>query len=329
MSVGVILAITKGRSNAVNAADVQFADQPFLFDVNGDGIADVLGRSRTPSGAWIAAYDGRDGKELWRTEPLTADANDAGAVRGVAGDKFVSVDGLGKAQAFHAKTGQPAWSGLVGEVASDMCEGNGFVRIRARDGVELDFSLATGQKLKGEGACRGVATSNAPMSGGYRLVDWSAFPKLGLPKLNEIEGFANHRALVSDDNELAFMLGSTKTGSPVAMVAAVKGKNVVWKSVVPAVDPLTTDVNVTTQVAAYAKGRLVVPYNLKGTKGTRLAAFDAQSGTRLWDVPIHDGSQVSNGIAMDDHNVYFATWTAVYVFKADTGELRWKFGQNL
>jgi len=122
------------------------------------------------------------------------------------------------------------------------------------------------------------------------------------------------------------MLGAPSSGSRVPMVTAVEGKKVLWKSAVPAVDPLTTSVNVTTQVAAYANGRLVVPYELKGNKGVRMAAFDARSGTRLWDVPVHDGTPVSHGIALTDHDVYYATWTAVFVLKADTGELRWRQG---
>lgn len=309
-------------------APVQFMDQPFLFDVNGDGVTDVIGRTRRGEEAWIAAYDGRDGNELWATDPLPRDATLAESVRGLAGDKLVSVDGLGKVQTYHAKTGQPAWAALVSNPASSMCEGKDFVRIHTRDDATHDFSLSTGQKVKGEGACHPVATSYSPASEGYHIVGWSEFPALGLPRLNSIEDFSNHRALVHDEKKLAFMLGATRSGTQVPMVAAVEGQEVLWKSVVPGVDPLTTTVNVTTQVAAYANGRLIVPYDLKSKKGTRMAAFDATSGSRLWDVQIHDGTPVSSGLTATATNVYYATWTALYVFKADTGELVWKVGSD-
>lgn len=310
-------------------SNVGFSDQPLLFDVNEDGIMDILGKSDVPgAAAWIAAYDGRDGKELWRSAELTKEA--ANGIRGLSGDTLVSVDELGKVQAYNARTGQPAWAALLGEQARGMCHGEGFVRITTSDRKNHELSLTTGQALTGKtkAPCRSIPCSRTDGGHGYRIVGWSEFRGLGLLELRSIDGMANHRALVPDQGRRYFMLGSRSPGSQVAMVAGLEGKKVLWKTLVPAVDPLTTDVNVTTQIAAYSGDRIFIPYDLKGSKGVRMAAFDTNTGTRLWDVPVHDKSQVTAGIAATEKDVYFASWTALYALRADTGELRFRVGKE-
>ena len=47
---------------------------------------------------------------------------------------------------------------------------------------------------------------------------------------------------------------------------------------------------------------------------------------RLWDVAIHDKSQVSSGLQMSDTAVYYASWTALYVLDAKTGALQFRVG---
>lgn len=310
---------------------VSFGDYPFLFDVNGDGTPDILGKSGSPGGPdWIAAYNGRDGKQLWRTDDLTKDATDGSAMRALAGSTLLSIDGLGKVQAYNAKTGQPAWATLLGETARSACEGDGFVRITTNDKATHDIALATGQKstTTANAPCRSIGNGRSDDGPGYRMVGWSEFKKHGLPSLHDVDELSAHRALVLDDGKRGYLLGSRSKGSQVAMVAAVEGKKVLWKTLVPGVDPLTTTVNVTTQIAAVSKSRLVVPYNLKGSNGVRMAAFDTQTGTRLWDVPVHDKSQVQTGIVATENDVYYATWTAVYVMEADTGKVRFRVGRE-
>lgn len=348
LSTGVILATTKAStdvakesigsalsgivSNATGAATTprfNFSDQPMPFDVNGDGTLDIVGLSKTPGGAaWLAAYDGRDGKELWRSASLDKGQENSPALRSLVGEYVIVVDDLGKIQAYRAKNGEPAWAALLGERAQRTCRGDGFVRITAADRTEHDFDLATGHKRKSEAKapCESVPSSRSDDGRGFRIVSWSNFDELGLPGLHADRDMAAHRALVTSDREVDFLLGSKASGSSVAMIAAVKNRKVVWKDVVPGVDPLTTKVNVTTQIAAFANGRVVVPYSLNQSNGVRMAAFDAESGKRLWDVPVHDKSQVASGIQMSNDAVYYASWTALYVLEAATGKLRFRAG---
>src|SRR5262249_15204609 len=160
-------------------------------------------------------------------------------------------------------------------------------------------------------ACTSVPTTHRDEAPGYQIVGWWKFTELGLPQLHEVEGMSAHRALIPNGPGLRFMLGSRSKGSQVAMVAAVDKKKVVWKDLVPGVDPLTTNVNVTTQEAAFGGGLLVIPYDMKDNhEGTRMACFDGATGKRLWDVQVHKSTQVSSGLAMSASDAFFASWTA-------------------
>lgn len=309
-----------------------FSDHPFLFDVNGDGKLDVLGKNNAPGGAsWLAAFDGTTGAQLWKSAELSSDASEAGAFRMLASGVLISVDALGKLQAYDAKTGQPAWAGLLGETARHACAGDGFVRIEKSDRTATTLDPATGRsrEIQKDTPCKSVPTSRKESNFGQRLVGWSDFRELGLPELHKLPGIAAHRALVLDDEPLAFELGSKEGGTQVAKVAAVRGKEVLWSDLVPGVDPLSTDVNVTTQIAAYASGRLAIPYHMrKSEDGVRLAAFDARSGQRLWDVEVHKKTQVDGGIAMTDDTIFYGSWTALYALDAKTGQRRFVIGNE-
>ncbi len=307
-----------------------FSDQPFLLDLNGDGQLDIVGKSNTPGGAsWLAGYDGRDGSELWKSAELPKDAAEPSALRALIGETLLSVDALGKLQAYNAKNGQPQWAGLLGETAREICAGEGFVRIEKSDRtrVELDPLSGKAASIPANAPCGSVPTSRKDSALGWSIVGWSEFKKLGLPSLHEVDGISAHRALVLDDKSEAFLLGTKSAGTQVAMIAGIQGKKVLWKELVPGVDPLSTTVNVTTQKAAYAAGRVVVPYNMRESKdGVRMAAFDTATGKRLWDMPVHQRTQVDGGLALTDKDVFFGSWTALYVLEAATGKLRYVVG---
>lgn len=307
-----------------------FGDFPFLTDVNGDGTLDILGKSKEPSDpSWISAYDGRTGEVLWRTENLSPDASDAGAFRSLVGDLLLSVDALGKLQAYQARTGQPAWATLLGEKAQSACAGDGFVRITTQDRVTRDLDLATGKPNPNTSQlpCAALPSSRHDSAGaGTRLIGWSEYKNWGLPQLHGTEGITAHRALVLEDRSQAFLLGVPPQGTSTPRVAAFRKGKVAWQDAVPAVDPLKAKANSSTQIAAYAAGRLYVPYELRSEKGIRLVAFDTETGKRLWDVSVHDQNPVQTGITATATDIYYASWTALYVLSAETGERRLLIG---
>ncbi|WP_437289475.1 outer membrane protein assembly factor BamB family protein [Sorangium sp. So ce406] len=306
-----------------------FSDRPMIADVNGDGAPDVIGKSSVPAGEeWIGAYDGRDGKPIWRTAALAKDATTHEARRAVVLDRVISVDALGKAQAYDLRTGTPSWSVPLGEKARRVCQGSGVIVVETVDDAKHGLDPASGAKraLAKDAACKVAPSSNKDEAPGYQLVSWSDFDELGLPRSHEVEGMSVDRALVASGPGPRFLLGNRSKGSRIGMVAAVDKKTILWKTVVPGVDPLTTSDSGVDE-AAYEGGMLVVPYDMKDHgEGTRLACFDGGTGTRLWDVQIHKKSQVSLGISTSANDVFYATWTALYVFSLKTGKLRYTIG---
>jgi outer membrane protein assembly factor BamB/DNA-directed RNA polymerase subunit RPC12/RpoP len=339
VTAGVIVGFLAFGSSGVSGAGARplvgvgqssyFSDRPMLADVNGDGAPDVIGKSNVPAGEeWIAAYDGHDGKQLWRTAALAKDAASHEARRAIVFDRVISIDALGKAQAYDLRTGTPSWSTLLGEKASRVCQGDGVIVVETVDDAKHGLDPATGKRrdLAKDAACKPVPSSNQEEAPGYRLVRWSEFDELGLPGSSAIEGMSVDRALIPSGPGPRFMLGRRSKGSQVGMVAAVDKKKVLWTTVVPGVDPLTTRTT-GVEAGAYQGGLLVIPYDMKDHKdGTRLACFEAGTGKRLWDVQVHRKSQVSSGISISSNDVFFASWTALYVFSLKTGQLRYMIG---
>ncbi|WP_437298425.1 outer membrane protein assembly factor BamB family protein [Sorangium sp. So ce426] len=322
---------SKGRSSPLLGIGPKtyFSDRPMLADVNGDGAPDVIGKSNVPAGEeWIAAYDGRDGKPIWRTAALTKDAANHEARRAIVSGRLIAIDALGKAQAYDLRTGTPSWSALLGEKARRLCQGDGVIVVETVDDAKHGLDPATGQRreLAKNAACKAVPSSIQEEAPGYRFARWHEFDELGLPGSNEVEGMSVSAAIIPSGPGPRFLLGARSKGSRVGMVAAVDKKKVLWTTVVPGVDPLTTKAT-GVEVGAYEGGFLAVPYDMKDLReGTRLACFEAATGKRLWDVQVHKKSQTSAGIAISANDVFFASWTALYVFSLKTGQLRYMIG---
>jgi outer membrane protein assembly factor BamB len=131
-------------------------------------------------------------------------------------------------------------------------------------------------------------------------------------------------AIVPSEQGATFVVGFRLKGTPVAMIAAVKSGNVMWKDVVPGVDPLTTDLSVKRSAAA-GDGKVVVPYGASAGKGARMACFDARTGVRLWDVALQDAP--SAGVAIEAGRVYYATGRATYALSLAKGAPLFALGQ--
>ena len=318
---------------------LSFDDSPMLADVDGDGTPDVVAHCQTYDSNgnethFLAAYDGATGKQLWRSAPGAKDA--FAGKRALVGSYVINVDELGKVQAFHLSNGTPAWSALLGEKAERFCADGSSVIIEARDDTYTRFDLATGKKgtiattRDKRPSCAPVYASGSGETPAFRLIGWPDFAANGLPELDTTPGMSAHRALVPvvRGSGPSFLLGSKDKGTSVAMVAAVEGGKVTWKDVVPGVDALTTDVNVTTILAAAGGGRVVIPYGLRNEKGVRMACFDARSGTRVWDVQVHGASNVESGLTIEAGRVYYASWTALHVLSLADGKRVFMIGHD-
>lgn len=355
---GILFFVTREASDAMKSAisgakdtvsqraqaaveQERFSDFPHLSDVNGDGVPELIGLSKLTSGqAWIAAYDGKTLKPIWKTAPLSKDASESYAKRVLVPGLVLVADALGKLQAYSDKTGEPAWAALIGERVQSFCLGQDFVRVLAADKKTHDFALETGKRLESPAPTprkKGGEpfTDCVPVMGNgnqegpvYSLIGWSEYGDYGLPGLHAIEGISAHRALWVRGTKRAFMLGGKAEGTRYPMVAAVDGKKVLWTEVVSGADPMKSTSNVLTQLAAFADEKVAIPYEVTDRGGTRMALFDAKTGKRLWDMPVHQKNHVESGMTMTKDTIYYATWTGVYLIDVATGKTRAFLGQE-
>jgi outer membrane protein assembly factor BamB len=207
------------------------------------------------------------------------------------------------------------------------------VIIEASDDTFTRFDLATGQKsavdLGGQKrpSCTQVYQTRGARSPKYGIVESSEFAAHKLPE--SVPGLNADRALAPTTAGLSFLLGSRDKGTQVAMVAAVEDGKVLWKDLVPGVDPLSTESNVTDLLAASDGTSVAIPYGMAGhSNGVRMACFDGRSGKRLWDVEIHKKINVETGIAIEAGRVYYASWTGLYVLSLQDGKMLYKLGRD-
>jgi len=111
------------------------------------------------------------------------------------------------------------------------------------------------------------------------------------------------------------------------MVAAVSEKRVLWKSLVPGIDPLRTSYSYSEQKASTASGRLVVPYAMHDSAdGVRMASFDTATGQRLWDTEVCKNGCEIYGLASCSDTVYFSTGMILYALNLAEGKPRFHIG---
>jgi outer membrane protein assembly factor BamB len=306
-----------------------FFDQPMLADVNHDGHPDVVGRCHLlgdTEQTVVAAFDGKTGARLWTTPSLTKEQRSSGGRRFILEDKLLVLDDVGVVQAFGLDSGKPAWTGQLSDRPRTVCTNPGQLVVKAEDTSVSGFAVDTGKRVALESGtqCRHLVSNDTPTLD-YRVVDTGQFAELGLNV--SVEGMSIAHILVPTQGQRLFPFGSRTPGTSVAMVAAVAGKDVLWKSLVPAAEPLRTAYDSTHATVTYAADRLVATYAMSDPKqGVHMAAFDAASGRRLWDVKVHEGGPATLGISSTSDTVYHAADGNVYALDLQDGRLRFRIG---
>jgi outer membrane protein assembly factor BamB len=320
-------------NRVVDPPQLLFLDRPMLGDANGDGHLDVVGKCGI-RGALdqdvVAAFDGKTGTRLWVTALLTKDQQARDALRAVVGDKLVIVDKLGKVNAYHLVSGRLAWSSSIPDQAVVVCQSDAQLVVKAKDDSLTGFALASGDKrsLPAGTHCHNVFSSQNDQSPSYSIVEHDHFANLGIT--SSIDGVSAFRALVPTSGNVVFPYGSRSKGTSVAMVAAVANNQVLWKSLVPGIEPLRTSFSQSNQKATYAAGRLVMSYDMaESADGIRMAAFETATGERLWDVQVKKTRDDANGISSCPDTVYYAVGMSLYALNLVDGRQRFRVGQDI
>jgi serine/threonine-protein kinase len=297
---------------------------PDLADVNSDGNPDVIGwirEIRVPADdmpVYVAAYDGTDGSELWRTTQVSGMSNYMNARRALAGNVVVTVDEGAMVRAFRTADGELAWSFSLPERAERICDaGPGFVEIVTADERFHRVALADGTLSAGNGGCDRRLDAQIPT--GFS----SDGPYIWMP--HNTVGTANVAGMdvssaVMDPGGRIVAFGTRDRGTRVPMVGVVGS----WQSDLPSAEPLRATQE-PPDGAAIANGNVYVTFVHDSV--TKITAFDVQTGRRLFEEELEGASAEAKIVIPTRDRIYVSHWTWLDAIDARTGERIFRIGR--
>lgn len=192
-------------------------------DVDGDHVADAVGRVRYVGGAdriALAAYSGASGKKIWESEPLGSYDETYRGTLGRAGDRLLFVDDRGQITGYSLDAGKPLWHATLGEKLESMCRAEGRAYLLAADERWLALDLESGKVSDASAApdgCVPIATDAGDAHSGLeRVLDWTSRDVVPIP--GAIDGMRiETKAELGDGRWLG--LGAKHPGTRVPMAA--------------------------------------------------------------------------------------------------------------
>lgn len=301
-----------------------------LTDVNGDGVADVVGRARYVIGGdrvTLAAFEGATGKTLWESIPLGTYTDTYTGLLGLADDTLVLCQAGGQMSGWSVKDGTRRWTGTLPEKTKHLCKGDhaGEVRVVLADDTAVVLRLTDGHAS---------APTPAPKAGGTCV-------RLTTDQEREGDASVERHDVMGEDVKVDGMrgrftlqraggpkivLGYRAKGTAVPMIAALfADPSRDWKSDMPASRPLEAS-TAPWPTAALTSNRIVTDYRPASGPDEQLVAFDL-IGRRLWETPVPDSMPLS-AIGADDHRVFVSQWTHLTVLDASTGRTVYTIGRK-
>ena len=296
-----------------------------LADVNGDGVADVVGRLRNVTSGdrvWLAAFDGREGKKLWESEALGSYMDTYQGTLGLADDALLFAAPGGTLTAFSLRDGKRRWQASLPERAAGFCAGEaGSVRITLGDKAVAGVRLADGQAAPAAGAasCKRLADDGKHGDPGYELDDDSFAAN--------VPGVRADLVLVRPGGPRV-VFGTRAEGTQVPTIAVVypQAPSRNWKSDLAGTRPLETGPFGPEAAAVTSDAAYTVYQWTDSQKPRMLVAFDL-SGHRLWEAPLPNTAPLSAVQASDGH-VYVSQWGRVQAYDAASGKALFAIGSG-
>ena len=312
---------------------------PRFVDLDGDGVLDVFGWVHEWNGelnARIAGYDGKTGARLWITPTLGSVGESLSARMGLVGGHLIVADSGGTVRAFRPGEDAAVWSVGLGERADAVCSGGpGEVIVRTVDDLATVIDLTNGaaRPTAAPTDCRLDEYVQARFRPDFRTIkaiDREALGGLRAEddRFREVAPDLSKRAVLDVGQELQVLVGTKRGGTPVPMVALVRGGRLAWSSVVPAEDPLRAGSLVSVRATADERGVFV---GYEGESEQRIAAFAMADGRRLWDVAIpqmpEDSSSI-DALGLTPERLYVAHFTYLSALDRETGAELYTIGQR-
>jgi len=273
-----------------------------------DGHEAVLGRLRTVTTGdqlFIVASDSATLKKCWQSAPYgTYSEGYLSTHFVIIGNQVIVSDFHSKLHFLDLRTGQEMATMALSDRVECMGVEKGRVLARQVDNKSLliDPSNRATTAISGR-----VSRFDDPVCKN-KSVERKARPSSVAPS---VDGFSTYRVLIEGEEGIA--AGNKSPGTPVPHVVGFdpKTKRVLWRQVLPSVDPNT--VQGSSDLAGDLAGHRYFGVYPVGSEIHRLTAFDARNGARLWDVKLRPI------FAVDDIEDIIATEQFVYAVR--TGSL--------
>ncbi|HTM22961.1 MAG TPA: PQQ-binding-like beta-propeller repeat protein [Kofleriaceae bacterium] len=303
---------------------------PILYDVNGDGTLDAIGRSRyvrSGDSMHLIAIDGRDGSVLWESpkEGSYSDVYQNVIMRD--GDTLLVADQGGGLTGWAARTGKRLWHTELGERTRYGCVGDaGSALVTTTDQRWHRIGLADGTRSDAAepAACAALAsyaTGSNAVAAGLQITDHGSVE--GMPY--QIEGMQISKAIRRLPDGLWFAIGYRTPGTAVPMAAMLKpDMTVAWTTVIPE-KPMNASES-SPDYFTLSKDSLIVIYQTRSSQ-FRVAAFAQTNGLRRWDVGVPKGFfSVCAGVVASESHVFVSMWSRLEVFDLATGSHKYTVG---
>ena len=305
---------------------------PAVADVNGDGVADIIGRyavnENSKSMIYVGAFDGQTFARLWKAGPYgDISANHAHMYTHfvVTPAHVLVTDHSSMVHILDRKSGTEQRSARLSDRANGGCAApdgeQAWIEVADEKHVSVDLASGGVSDMARPKWCRG----EIQLSGSSRC--WhSDFQRnrrgradcIDPRKLAKAEGFGADYALVA--GEVTVALGHKKPGTRLPMAAAyVEGKAVWVRNI--AGDAQATVGEGTPSVADVAFGRVIIHYQLD--QKWRLISLDVTDGKTQWDVlvPNTTWSDESELVLVTEGKIYLPSSHYLHIFDTASGRL--------
>jgi outer membrane protein assembly factor BamB len=298
-----------------------------LADADGNGLPDVVGRMRHLDDGdriTIAAFDGRSGKPLWKSESVGTYSDGLQGGLGLAGATLLFATGGGELRAYALRDGKAIWHVALPEKVKSYCAGDdpSEVVIRLADDAAVTVGLRDGRVAPGPIADAGDC-KRLPDDGAERdSDDWGDMVGHSAP-----EGMRVSYAARAPGGGPVVLFGERAKGTSVPMIAAVyedASRN--WKADLPAERPLESSAEPFGAQAAVTTTRAFATYQRpQGSDPHLLVCFDL-AGRRQWEKPLPDSDPLTSVQAIEER-VFVSQWGHLTAYDARTGEIAFSIGK--
>lgn len=299
---------------------------PFLRDLNGDGVDDVIGMVRAIGGGdqmHFAAFDGATGDPLWESPSIGSYIEVISGASFLTGNFILRSNSGGVIRAFDVATGASQWSAPVGEQIEVLCASSsaGAVDVQTRDDAVRRLTLATGELSGATPLPRGRKRQDCGKAAAIASATPASKEARRLPGLS--------RGSVFRHGDVAIVAAHKSTGSSVPMIARLgpDGASIAWQAQVPAQHPLTSRFR--EELTAMTGDLVFAMYEAHELPAPHLTALSLADGARRWDVELPDVDLANGrmyGVAVNQRAVLVSAYDRLLALELGTGKLLFTIG---